>query len=281
MIPVAGFGTRFLPATKSMPKEMLTLVDKPVIQYIVEEFVAAGITEIVLVTSADKRAIEDHFDRSFELEYHLEHAGKREPLREIRRIANLAKFVYVRQPEMRGNGHALMMAREVLGDEPFALAFGDDLIADGPGIGDLIRAYRRTGATQIGVTKVPMADTPHYGVVKPRGRIRSRTFRVAGTVEKPPLGTAPSPYAIAGRYVFTPDIFRFLATQKPTKSGEVWLSTAVGRMIRSRPVYATHMRGTYHDCGSKLGYLEATVTYALKHRELAAPFRAFLKKTSE
>lgn len=277
---MAGFGTRFLPATKSMPKEMLTLVDKPVIQYIVEEFVAAGITEIVLITSSDKRAIEDHFDRSFELEYHLEHAGKKRALREIRRIANLAKFVYVRQQETRGNGHALLQAAEVLADEPFALAFGDDLIKDGPGIGDLTRAYRRTRATQIGVTKVLPEKTPLYGIVKPRGKIHGKTFRVSGTVEKPPLGRAPSPYAIAGRYVFTPKIFDLLHTQKPSRSGEIWLSEAVDRLIRRQPVYATRMSGQYYDCGHKLGFLEATVAYGLAHREFAAPFRRFLKEAA-
>jgi UTP--glucose-1-phosphate uridylyltransferase len=264
-----------------MPKEMLTLVDKPVIQYIVEEFVTAGIEEIVLITSSDKRAIEDHFDRSFELEYHLEHGGKTAALREVRRIANLAKFVYVRQQEMRGNGHALLQAEEILGDEPFALAFGDDLIKDGPGIGDLIRAYRKTAATQIGVTEVPPEKTPMYGIVKPRRRIRGKTFRVAGTVEKPPLGRAPSPYAIAGRYVFTPKIFDLLHTQKPSRSGEIWLSEAVGRLIRREPVCATVMSGQYFDCGNKLGFLEATVAYALAHREFAAPFRRFLKETAQ
>lgn len=261
-----------------MPKEMLTLVDKPVIQYIVEEFVAAGITEIVLITSSDKRAIEDHFDRSFELEYHLEKAGKTAALWEIRHIAELAKFVYVRQPEMLGNGHALLMAMEVLANEPFALAFGDDLM-DGPGIGDLIAAYRRTGATQVGVTEVPPEQTPLYGIVKPRGPAKRKTFRVGGTVEKPAPGTAPSNYAISGRYVFTPDIFTLLKSQKPSKGKEIWLSAAVDRLIRTKPVYATKMSGQYLDCGSKLGYLEAAITLGLRHRELAPALRAFLKET--
>ncbi len=263
-----------------MPKEMLTLVDKPVIQYIVEEFVAAGITEIVLITSSDKRAIEDHFDRSYELEHHLERAGKLAPLKEVRRIANLARFVYVRQQEMRGNGDALLQARSVLGNEPFALAFGDDLIKNGPGIGELLRAYRRTRATIIGVTEVPPEKTAMYGVVRPKGPPRGHTFRVSGTMEKPPPGKSPSNYAISGRYVLTPDIWPFLERQRPSAHGEVYLSLAVDRCIRKYPAYAQVMSGRYFDCGSKPGFLEATVAYALAHRDLAPAFREYLKEVT-
>lgn len=279
VIPVAGFGTRFLPATIAQPKEMLPIVDKPIIQYIVEEMVAAGIEEIIFVTGRNKRAIEDHFDYSAELEQSLRDSGKTDVLKEIHRISKLAKFVYVRQNKMLGNGDALMMARELIGDEPFAFSFGDDVIdSRQPAIGQLIGAWQRHRGSIIGTTEVRPEVVDRYGIVRPKGAIRGKTIRVTGVVEKPKLAAAPSRLAVTGRYLLTPDIFTFLERTKPSPNGELYLADAVNNLAKRRPVYAHVMSGRYFDCGSKREYIKANIFYALKRADMRDDIRTFLHK---
>jgi len=279
VLPVAGFGTRFLPATIAQPKEMLPIVDKPIIQYIVEEMVAAGIEEIIFITGRNKRAIEDHFDYSGELEQLLRDNDKLDQLKEVHRISRLAKFVYVRQQKMLGNGHALLMAREVVGDEPFAMAFGDDVMeARRPAIGQLIDAYRRRHGSIIGTMPVSPEAAHRYGIIKPAGRIVGKNFRVAGVVEKPKSGTAPSRFAVYGRYVFSPKIFHYLEKAKPSLNGEIFIADAVNLMARREPVYAQQMIGRYFDCGSKTEYIKANIHFALQHRDIQKEIRSFIRK---
>lgn len=279
VIPVAGFGTRFLPATIAQPKEMLTVVDKPVIQYIVEEMVAAGVEEIIFVTGRNKRAIEDHFDYSPELEQSLREGDRQDLLREVHRISQLAKFVYVRQNKMLGNGHALLMAREVVGDEPFAFCYGDDIMVSRvPAIRQLINAFHRQRSTVVGTMPVKPELAHRYGMLKPKAEIRGKTFRVAAIVEKPKNEAAPSRFANFGRYVFTPAIFDYLAKAKPGKSGEIYLTDAVNLMARQTPVFAYQMTGRYFDCGNKLEYLKANIFMALQRPELKRDIRAYLRR---
>ncbi len=276
VIPVAGFGTRFLPATIAQPKEMLTVVDKPVIQYIVEEMAAAGIEEIIFVTGRNKRAIEDHFDYSPELELSLREAGKDDLLKEVRRISKLAKFVYVRQNKMLGNADALYMAKDIVGDEPFAFSYGDDIIhGRTPAIKQLISVYARTKSTVIGTMKVRPDAAHRYGIMKPAGPIRGKTFRVSAVVEKP-KGAPPSLHFSPGRYVFTPDIFGYIERLKPSINGEVFITEAVNLMAKRRPVFAHQLTGRYFDCGSKREYVKANIYFALQHRELQRDIRAYL-----
>lgn len=278
VIPVAGFGTRFLPATIAQPKEMLTVVDKPVIQYIVEEMAAAGIEEIIFVTGRNKRAIEDHFDYSAELEQSLRDSGKAELLKEVHRISKLAKFVYVRQNKMLGNANALMMAREVVGNEPFAFSYGDDIIENGvPAIKQLMNVFKKTKSTVIGTLKVKPADAHRYGIMQPIGKITGRTFRVSGIVEKP-KGEPPSLHFSPGRYIFTPDIFDFIEKTKPSPSGEQYITDAVTLMLKKKPVFAHEMQGKYYDCGNKLEYIKANIHFALKHKELRAEIRDYIHR---
>lgn len=278
VIPVAGLGTRFLPATIAQPKEMLTIVDKPVIQYIVEEMAAAGITEIIFVTGRNKRAIEDHFDYSAELENSLKESGKLGLLKEVHTISKLAKFVYVRQNKMLGNAHALMMAREVVGDEPFAFSYGDDIIENGiPAIKQLIQVYNKTQSTVIGTLKVKPADAHRYGIMVPVGKIKGRTFRINGIVEKP-KGEPPSLHFSPGRYIFTPDIFDFIDKTKPSPSGETFITDAVTLMLKKKSVFAHEMRGQYYDCGNKLEYIKANIHFALKHKDLRSDIRDYIHR---
>ncbi len=278
VIPVAGFGTRFLPATIAQPKEMLTVVDKPVIQYIVEEMTAAGIEEIIFVTGRNKRAIEDHFDYSEELEHSLRESGKVSLLQEVHRISKLAKFVYVRQNKMLGNANALMMAREVVGNEPFAFSYGDDIIEHGvPAIKQLMDVYKKTRSTIIGTMKVNPADAHRYGIMQPVGKITGRTFRVKGIVEKP-KGVPPSLQFSPGRYVFTPDIFDFIEKTKPSASGELYITDAVTLMLKKKPVFAHEMAGQYYDCGNKLEYVKANIHFALKHKDLKGDIGDYLRQ---
>ncbi len=280
VIPVAGVGTRFLPATIAQPKEMLTVVDKPVIQYIVEEMAASGIEEIVFVTGRNKRAIEDHFDYPAELEQTLREGNKLDALKEVHRISRLAKFVYVRQNKALGTGHALMMAREIIGDEPFAFTYGDDIIVSrNPAIGQLIDVYHRQRSPVIGTLAVPSGQSHRYGIMKPAGTIRGRTFRIDGLVEKPKEEDAPSNFFSPGRMVLTPEIFKFIEKVR-LRGGEMYLADAVNLMARRQPVFAHHMAGRYFDCGSKTEYVKANIYFALKHGDIAPEIRRFLKHPS-
>jgi UTP--glucose-1-phosphate uridylyltransferase len=279
VFPAAGLGTRFLPATKAQPKEMLPLVDKPIIQYGVEEAVASGIDNIILVTGRGKNAIEDHFDVSIELETFLEARGKRELLNEVRKISNMINFAYVRQGEPLGLGHAVLVARELVGDEPFAVILGDDVIdAEPPAMKQLIDVYERVKGPVLAVERVPREDISSYGVINPDPGVTLEpgVFRVRDLVEKPPPEEAPSDLAIIGRYVLTPDIFPALAATKSDRTGEIQLTNGLRALLKSRPIYACEVKGVRHDTGNKLGFLKAVVYFALKRPDLAAKFADYL-----
>lgn len=277
VIAVAGFGTRFLPATKAQPKEMLAVVDKPIIQYVVEEMVSAGIEEIVLVTGQNKRSIEDHFDRSFELEYRLKEAHKLDLLEEVKRISNLAKFIYVRQKMPLGNGHALLCAKVVVDDEPFAFSYGDDIIeAKIPAIGQMIKVFEKYQGSVMGVMEVPREKISQFGVIKPQ-EIEKGVYKVVDTVEKPHPDDAPSNLASVGRYVFTPKIFEALEETKPGKGGEIWVADGVKNLSRNETVYACKLEGTYWNCGDKREFLKATINFALKNPEFGRDLRKYLR----
>lgn len=277
VIAVAGFGTRFLPATKAQPKEMLAVVDKPIIQYVVEEMVGAGIEEIVLVTGQNKRSIEDHFDRSFELEYRLKEAHKLDLLEEVKRISNLAKFIYVRQKMPLGNGHALLCAKVVVDDEPFAFSYGDDIIeAKIPAIGQMIKVFEKYQGSVMGVMEVPREKISQFGVIKPQ-EIEKGVYKVVDTVEKPHPDDAPSNLASVGRYVFTPKIFEALEETKPGKGGEIWVADGVKNLCRNETVYACKLEGTYWNCGDKREFLKATINFALKNPEFGRDLRKYLR----
>ncbi len=279
VIPVAGFGTRFLPATIAQPKEMLPVVDKPVIQYIVEELVASGIKEIIFVTGRGKRAIEDHFDYSAELELLLKEKGKKELLDEIQRISSLAKFIYVRQQKPLGNGHALLCAKEIVGNEPFAFSYGDDIIAGKtPATSQLVKAYEKYRDLIMGVIEVRPEKVSSYGIVRPKEKNPTgKIFEISGVVEKPGLKEAPSRYASPGRYIFNPDIFEYLEKTKPGKGGEIWIADAVDQVFKNKAVYACKIDGDYFDCGNKLEYLKANTSYALKRKDLGEEFKKYIR----
>ncbi len=278
ILPVAGFGTRFLPVTKALPKEMLPIVDKPIIQYLVEEAVKAGIKEIIFVTGRGKRAIEDHFDDSFELEYNLVEKHKHELLKEIYNISRMAKFAYVRQPKPRGDGHAISCARHLIGDEPCAILFGDDIIDSKiPCIKQLMDVYDKYGDPVIALEKVPKSEVFRYGVVK-GVKIEPRTYQLQDIVEKPKVEDAPSDLTIVGKYVITKDVFDALETVTPGNDGEIRLSDALKAVLmNNKPVYGLEFEGDRYDCGSKIGLLKANVDFALKHKELNGNFREYLK----
>jgi UTP--glucose-1-phosphate uridylyltransferase len=279
VFPVAGLGTRFLPATKAQPKEMLPLVDKPIIQYGVEEAVASGVDNIIMVTGRGKNAIEDHFDVSIELESFLEARGKREQLAEVRKISNLINFAYVRQGEPLGLGHAVLVARELVGNEPFAVILGDDVIdAEPAAIKQLIDVFARVDGPVLAVERVPREDISNYGViaVDPDPRLGPMVYRVRDLVEKPPRDEAPSELAIIGRYVLTPDIFPALSVTKSDRTGEIQLTNGLRELIKSRPIYACEVKGVRHDTGNKLGFLKAVVYFALRRPDLADKFAAYL-----
>jgi UTP--glucose-1-phosphate uridylyltransferase len=280
VFPAAGLGTRFLPATKAQPKEMLPLVDKPIIQYGVEEAVASGADNIILVTGRGKNAIEDHFDVSIELEAFLEARGKREQLAEIRKISNMINFAYVRQREPLGLGHAVLVTRELIGDEPFAVILGDDVIdADPPAIKQLIDVFARVGGPVIAVERVPREDISSYGVVafEPSDALGDGIYRVRDLVEKPARDEAPSDLAIIGRYVLTPDIFPALAATKSDRTGEIQLTNGMRELLKSRPIYACEVKGVRHDTGNKLGFLKAVVYFALRRPDLSEKFSEYLE----
>jgi UTP--glucose-1-phosphate uridylyltransferase len=278
VFPAAGLGTRFLPATKAQPKEMLPLVDKPTIQYVVEEAVASGIEQIVIVTGRGKRAIEDHFDAAFELEYFLHDRGKTEELAQIKTISELASVCYVRQKEPLGLGHAILCARPLVGDEPFAVFLGDDIIggAATPCMRQLLDVYDKYEGPVIAVERVPRERISQYGVIAARP-LGGNVFEIEDLVEKPKAADAPSDLAIIGRYVLTADLFAILAETRPDARGEIQLTDAL-RMLRTRrPMYAVEFEGKRYDTGDKLGFLKATVEFALARPDLADAFRAYLK----
>lgn len=277
IIPVAGMGTRFLPATKAQPKEMLSVVDKPIIQYIVEEAVAAGIEEIVFVTSLGKRAIEDHFDRNFELEYRLKEKGKTKELSSILDITDMAKFVYVRQRSPKGDGHAVLAAREVIGDEPCAIFYGDDIIdSKKPAIKQLMEVYDHYQDPVSGICRVPWKSVPRFGVVDAK-KLSGTTYEIRGFVEKPSVEESPSNLAHVGREIITPEIFDILERLKPDRTGEIRLAGAFAEFLKNRSMYGCEFEGTWYDCGIKLGLLQTQVMYGLRHPEIGKDFKKFLK----
>lgn len=278
VFPVAGMGTRFLPATKASPKEMMPIVDKPLIQYAVEEAVAAGMTEMIFVTGRNKRAIEDHFDKAFELEAELEQSGKKELLQVVRGIIpRRVSCVYLRQPQALGLGHAILCAAAVVRNEPFAVVLADDLIdADPPVLQQMAEVFEQHLCSVIAVQNIARRDTRQYGIVKVDNGSRS-PHRIAGLVEKPAPKQAPSTLGVVGRYILTPRIFHHLRRVKAGAGGEIQLTDGIAELLTDEYVFAHEFRGVRYDCGSKLGYLKANFEYALKHREVGEDFRKYLK----
>jgi UTP--glucose-1-phosphate uridylyltransferase len=268
IIPAAGLGTRFLPATKAMPKEMLPIVDKPTIQYIVEEAIASGIEDIIIVTGKGKRAIEDHFDLAPELERNLAEKGKLELLEKVQHSSNLVNIHYIRQKEPKGLGHAVWCARNFIGDEPFAVLLGDDIVvSETPCVKQLINQYEETGSSVIGVQTVEHNQTNRYGIIDPATK-EDRRYQVNNFVEKPALGTAPSNLAIMGRYLLTPEIFGLLENQESGAGGEIQLTDAIQKLNEVQKVYAYDFEGKRYDVGEKLGFVKTTIDFALDHREI-------------
>jgi UTP--glucose-1-phosphate uridylyltransferase len=281
VFPAAGWGTRFLPATKAQPKEMLPLVDKPIIQYGVEEAVAAGIEQVIIVTSTHKGAIEDHFDINHELEHFLEEKGEIEKLRQVRSISDLAQIAYVRQKEQLGLGHAVLMVKDLIGHEPFAVILPDDVVvADRPCIGQLIHAYHQTHGSVVAVMEVPDEETSRYGVIAgepvEEAANHGRLHKVTKLVEKPRAGNAPSNLAIIGRYVLTPKIFDKLEQTPRGAGGEIQLTDAIQALMEEQAVYAYAFEGLRHDAGTTMGWLKASVALALDRPDLESEFRAYL-----
>jgi UTP--glucose-1-phosphate uridylyltransferase len=280
IIPAAGFGTRFLPATKAMPKEMLSIVDKPVIQYVVEEVVASGITDIIIVTGSGKRAIEDHFDRSVELENFLKTVGKEDKAEEIRKIAEMANFIYVRQKGSYGNATPVITAKHLVRDEPFAVIWGDEFIySEPPRLRQLLSVYEKYGHSVIsGVRIEKKEDLSKYGIaaVKP---VEGNVYQIESIIEKPRPEEAPSDIATHGAYVLSPSIWKYLDALKPGKGGELWLPEAIGQLLQNEPVYTVLIENArYYDIGNKLGFIEANIEFALKREDLAQELRNYLKK---
>jgi UTP--glucose-1-phosphate uridylyltransferase len=282
VFPAAGLGTRFLPATKAQPKEMLPLVDKPLIQYGVEEAIHSGISNIIIVTGRGKSSIEDHFDKSFELEHLLESRNKKELLADVRAISDMMDVSYVRQKEALGLGHAVLRAKELVGPEPFAVVLSDDVIDSAtPCIRQLLDIYEYFGASVVALMEVPNEALSAYGVVDAEpvehNGSRNRLFRIRSMVEKPSPSEAPSNLAIIGRYVLTPEIFNSIEAVQPGSGGEIQLTDGLRHLLRNRPVYGVLFEGTRYDAGDKLGFLKATVEFALKRHDLGEPFREYLK----
>lgn len=278
IIPAAGLGTRFLPATKAMPKEMLPIVDKPTIQYIVEEAIASGIEDIIIVTGKGKRAIEDHFDFAPELEQNLEKKGKLELLDKVRYSTNLADIHYIRQKEPKGLGHAIWCARNFIGDEPFAVLLGDDIVqSETPCLKQLLNQFEQTHSSVIGVQTVPEEDTHRYGIIEPRGQ-EGRRYQVENFVEKPSPGTAPSNLAIIGRYILTPEIFLFLDRMEMGAGGEIQLTDAIQKLNQIQRVFAYEFEGKRYDVGEKIGFVKTTIEFALQDQELKTELLRFLEE---
>lgn len=279
IIPAAGLGTRFLPATKAQPKEMLPIVDKPTLQYIIEEAVESGIEEILIITGRNKKSIEDHFDKSVELELELESKGKEDLLQIVRGISNMINIHYIRQKEPKGLGHAIYCAKHFIGDEPFAVMLGDDIVdSKTPCLRQLMDAYEEYRTTILGVQEVPKDDTNKYGIVDGK-HIEDRIYKVKDLVEKPEVDKAPSTMAILGRYIITPSIFEILENTTPGKGGEIQLTDGLKELSKKEAMYAYNFEGRRYDVGDKLGFLEATVDFALKRDELRDEFIKYLSKT--
>ena len=278
VFPAAGLGTRFLPATKAQPKEMLVLVDKPIIQYGVEEAVASGVDNIILVTGRGKNAIEDHFDVAVELETFLEARGKTEQLAEIRKISSMIKVAYVRQGEPLGLGHAVLVTRDLVGNEPFAVILGDDVIdAEPPALRQMCDVFDKVDGPVLAVERVPEDQVSAYGIVDVAETIGDGVHRVRDLVEKPRRDEAPSNLAIIGRYILTPDIFDSLQATQVDRTGEIQLTNGLRHLLKSRPIYACEVKGVRHDTGNKLGVLKAVVYFALRRPDLAEPFKEYLR----
>src|SRR6185312_31722 len=276
VFPAAGFGTRFLPATKASPKEMLPLVDKPLIQYVVEEAVASGVESVIIVTGRGKAAIEDHFDVSFELERLLEERGKHEELKAMRAISEMARVSYVRQQEALGLGHAVLQARDLVGEEPFAVMLSDDIIdSEIPALRQLLDVYEKYDAPVLAVFDVEGEAISRFGVIDGQ-EVGNGVYKINDMVEKPPQNEAPSNLAIIGRYVLTPDIFDEIEKTTPGAIGEIQITDAMRSLLKKRPFYAVRFQGKRYDAGDKLGFLIATVEFALKHEDLAPEFREYL-----
>jgi len=277
VFPAAGLGTRFLPATKASPKEMLPLVDKPLIQYVIEEAVASGVESIIIVTGRGKTAIEDHFDISFELENLLRERGKDDMVEQARAVSELARVSYVRQKQALGLGHAILQAKDFVEGEPFAVMLADDIVdAEVPALKQMLAVYEETGAPVLGTMSVAGEDISRFGVLDAE-EVRPGVFRVRDMVEKPPFAEAPSDLAIIGRYILTPDIFDEIERTTPGAGGEIQITDAMRALLRKRPFYAVRFEGKRHDAGDKLGFLKATVEFALKRPDLGPQFREYLR----
>ena len=281
IIPAAGLGTRFLPATKSQPKEMLPIVDKPTLQYIIEEAINSGIEEILIITGRNKKSIEDHFDKSVELELELQQKGKTEMLEMVQEISNMVNIHYIRQKEPKGLGHAIHCAKSFIGDEPFAVLLGDDIVdSDTPCLKQLIDAYDEYKTSILGVQEVAKEDTDKYGILDCK-YIEDRVYKVKDMVEKPSVEEAPSNIAILGRYIITPAIFEILANQAPGKGGEIQLTDALKTLAQHEAIYAYNFEGRRYDVGDKLGFLEATIDFALKRDNLKDGLMNYMKNVIE
>ena len=277
IIPAAGLGTRFLPATKAQPKEMLPIVDKPTLQYIIEEAIASGIEEILIITGRNKKSIEDHFDKSIELELELEKSGKTEMLEMVRHISDMINIQYIRQKEPRGLGHAILCAKSFIGDEPFAVILGDDIVdSKTPCLKQLLDIYYEYNTTIIGVQKIDRNDVNKYGIIQGK-YIDENIHLIKDLVEKPDIESAPSNIAILGRYILKPDIFKILENQKPGKNNEIQLTDALKTLCETQAMYAYEFEGKRYDVGEKFGFLQATVEFALKNNELKDEFLNYLK----
>ena len=276
VVTAAGWGTRFLPATKAQPKEMLPLVDKPMIQYVIEEAVASGIKHIIIVTAFGKRAIEDHFDRSVELELALKKKGDGALLKKVQRISELADICYIRQKEQLGLGHAILITKDLVGDEPFAIFLPDDIIeAKVPAMKQMIEVYNRYKCSVIAVEKVPPEATSSYGIISPK-RVEDRVYQVEGLVEKPEPKDAPSDLGIVGRYILTPEIFGMLEKTTPGKGGEIQLTDGLRLLLGKQQIYAYQFEGTRYDTGTPLGFLKASVEFALRRPDIGHNFKEYL-----
>lgn len=282
VIPAAGLGTRFLPATKAQPKEMLPIVDTPTIQYIVEEAIASGIEEILIITSGNKRSIEDHFDKSYELEDTLAKKGKNELLKTVQNISNMVNIHYIRQKEARGLGHAVLQAKAFINDEPFAVLLGDDIVVNEggePALKQLINEYDKVKASIVGVQTVPMTEVDKYGIVAPSKshKAKGRLQKLSDIVEKPKVEESPSQLAVLGRYVFTPEIFDLLSTQDEGVGGEIQLTDSIKRLLDRQAVYAYDFEGTRYDVGDKFGFVKATIDFALKNKDIKPQLEEYLR----
>jgi UTP--glucose-1-phosphate uridylyltransferase len=281
VIPAAGLGTRFLPATKAQPKEMLPVYDKPAIQYVIEEAVAAGIKDILIITGRGKQSIENHFDRSIELEENLKAHGKAQDLQEVQEISSLVNLYYVRQKEALGLGHAVLCAKSFVGNEPFAVFLGDDIMdSEPPAISQMLKVWQRHQGPVLGVIEVPRALTRAYGVIRPKA-LGGDLFRVLDLVEKPEPAKAPSQLGIVGRYVLTPEVFDILENTRAGQGGEIQLTDALRRLNRRRPIYACRLRGNRHDIGNKVEFVKATLAYALKDEQARGPILDYMRALVE